>query len=67
MIEVEVKVKVDHDKARPILKKIGAIKVKLEDQSDTYFTAPHRDFTKTDEALRIRSLEEESCADVQRP
>jgi adenylate cyclase class 2 len=57
MIEVEVKVKVDHDKARPILKKIGAIKVKVEDQSDTYFTAPHRDFIKTDEVLRIRSLE----------
>ena len=26
-------------------------------QSDTYFAAPHRDFAKTDEALRIRSLD----------
>lgn len=57
MIEVEVKVKVDHEKVRPILKKIGAAKVKTEIQSDTYFAAPHRDFAKTDEALRIRSLD----------
>lgn len=55
MIEVEVKVKADHEKTRPILKKIGAVKVKTEIQSDTYFAAPHRDFAKTDEALRIRS------------
>jgi len=67
MIEVEVKVKVDHDKARPILKKIGAIKVKVEDQSDTYFTAPHRDFTKTDEVLRIRSLEKQAVLTYKGP
>ena len=57
MIEVEVKVKADHEKVRPILKKIGVAKVKTEIQSDTYFAAPHRDFAKTDEALRIRSLD----------
>jgi adenylate cyclase, class 2 len=57
MIEVEVKVKADHEKARPILNKIGAAKVGTEIQSDTYFAAPHRDFAKTDEALRIRSLD----------
>jgi adenylate cyclase, class 2 len=54
MIEVEVKVRADHEKIRPILKKIGAAKSKVEAQSDTYFAAPHRDFAKTDEALRIR-------------
>jgi adenylate cyclase class 2 len=54
MIEVEVKVRADHEKIRPILKKIGAAKSKVETQSDTYFAAPHRDFAKTDEALRIR-------------
>ena len=57
MIEVEVKVKADHEKVLSILKKIGAIKVKVEEQSDTYFAAPHRDFAKTDEVLRIRALE----------
>ena len=57
MIEVEVKVRADHEKVRSILKKIGAVKVRVEIQSDTYFAAPHRDFAKTDEALRIRSLD----------
>jgi adenylate cyclase class 2 len=57
MIEVEVKVKADHEKVRSILKKIGAVKVRVENQSDTYFAAPHRDFAETDEALRIRSLD----------
>lgn len=57
MIEVEVKVRADHSKVRSILKKIGAIKLGVENQSDTYFAALHRDFAKTDEALRIRSLD----------
>ena len=57
MIEVEVKVKADHEKVRSILKKIGAVKVRVENQSDTYFAAPHRDFAETDEALRIRYLD----------
>ncbi len=56
MIEIEVKVRVDHSKARSILKNIGATKIGVENQSDIYFAAPHRDFAKTDEALRIRSL-----------
>lgn len=56
MIEVEVKVRADHSKVRPVLEKIGAGKIGIEEQSDTYFAAPYRDFAKTDEALRIRSL-----------
>ncbi|WP_440947019.1 class IV adenylate cyclase [Methanosarcina sp. T3] len=56
MIEVEVKVRADHSKIRPLLEKIGANKIGVEEQSDTYFAAPYRDFAKTDEALRIRSL-----------
>ncbi len=67
MIEVEVKVKADHDKALSILMKIGAIKIKVENQSDTYFTAPHRDFTKTDEVLRIRSLEDQAVLTYKGP
>ena len=57
MIEIEVKVRADHSKARPILDKIGAIKIGVESQSDIYFAVPYRDFAKTDEALRIRSLD----------
>jgi adenylate cyclase, class 2 len=56
MIEIEVKVRADHSKVRSILKNIGATKIGVENQSDSYFAAPHRDFAKTDEALRIRSL-----------
>ncbi len=57
MIEIEVKVRADHSKARSILKNIGAVKLGVESQSDIYFAAPYRDFAKTDEALRIRSLD----------
>ena len=57
MIEVEVKVKADHSQVRSVLQKLGAIKIGIENQSDTYFAAPYRDFAKTDEALRIRSLD----------
>jgi len=57
MIEVEVKAKADLSKVRPILENIGAVKIGVEEQSDTYFAAPHRDFAKTDEALRIRNLD----------
>lgn len=57
MIEVEVKVRADHSQVRSVLQKLGAIKIGIENQSDTYFAAPHKDFAKTDEALRIRSLD----------
>ncbi|MDD2338918.1 MAG: class IV adenylate cyclase [Methanosarcina sp.] len=57
MIEIEVKVRVDHSKARSIIKNIGAVKRGVESQFDIYFAAPYRDFAKTDEALRIRSLD----------
>ncbi len=56
MIEVEVKVRADHSKIRPVLSEMGASKVGVEEQSDVYFAAPYRNFAKTDEALRIRSL-----------
>lgn len=56
MIEVEVKVRVDHSEIRPVLSEMGASKVGVEEQSDVYFAAPYRNFARTDEALRIRSL-----------
>ncbi|HII79647.1 MAG TPA: class IV adenylate cyclase [Methanosarcina sp.] len=56
MLEVEVKVRADHSKIRPVLLEMGASKIGVEEQSDVYFAAPYRNFAKTDEALRIRSM-----------
>jgi len=57
MIEVEVKAHVnDFNDVKKELKKLGAKKVKIEYQKDTYFNNPaYRDFEKSDEALRIRN------------
>jgi len=57
MIEVEVKAHVtDFKPIRDKLSQIGARTAKFEHQEDLYFNAPHRDFRKTDEALRIRKV-----------
>ncbi|RBQ22848.1 hypothetical protein ALNOE001_14180 [Candidatus Methanobinarius endosymbioticus] len=57
MIEVEVKAKIKNfDSVKKKLKKIGATETHLEHQEDEYFNSPIRDFSKTDEALRIREV-----------
>lgn len=56
MYEVEVKVKVPHSKMKDDLIGKGAVFSGTEEQNDTYFNSPLRDFSKTDEALRIRSV-----------
>ncbi len=55
MIEIEVKAHVDDTKKmeRAIIA-MGATPIGIQDQADTYYNAPHRNFEKTDEALRIR-------------
>lgn len=55
MYEVEVKVRGDHDAVRSELTELDAIRTATVHQVDTYYDAPHRDFTETDEALRIRT------------
>ena len=56
MIEVEVKAKINSFKEiEEKLEKLGAIKSKNEFQEDIYFASPIADFKKTDEALRIRT------------
>ena len=56
MIEVEVKAKINSFKEMETrLEKIGACKSKKEFQEDIYFASPIADFAKTDEALRIRT------------
>ncbi len=60
MIEVEVKVRADIDEVRQRLEEIGAERHGSKTQVDTYYSAPHRDFAETDEALRIRRLDGET-------
>ena len=58
MIEVEVKAKIkDFNSIKKMLKEINAEKNHVEHQEDSYFTSPIKDFTTTDEALRIREVE----------
>lgn len=56
MYEVEVKVRADHDAVRARLAELGARSLGSVVQADTYFDAPHRDFARTDEALRVRQV-----------
>lgn len=56
MIEVEVKAKINSfQEMKEKLNKIGAVESKNEFQEDIYFASPIVDFAKTDEALRIRT------------
>lgn len=53
MIEVEFKAPANHGRVEPVLQEIGEKKEVLH-QVDTYYSAPHRDFNESDEALRLR-------------
>ena len=56
MIEVEVKAKINSfEEMENRLSGIGAVISKKEFQEDIYFASPIVDFAKTDEALRIRT------------
>ncbi|MCX9014607.1 MAG: class IV adenylate cyclase [Candidatus Methanoperedens sp.] len=60
MIEIEVKVGLDDPKrVERSLIAFGATPTGIEEQADTYYNAPDRDFGKTDEALRIRGEDNE--------
>lgn len=55
MYEVEAKARVPSaDEARKRLRALGAERLGREEQRDTYFAHPQRDFASTDEALRLR-------------
>ena len=55
MIEIEVKAHVDDSrKMERAIIAMGATPIGIQDQADTYYNAPHRNFENTDEALRIR-------------
>lgn len=56
MIEVEVKAKINSfEEMEKRLENLGALKSKKEFQEDIYFASPIVDFAQTDEALRIRT------------
>lgn len=57
MIEVEVKARARED-TRDAIVALGAVLAGTENHHDLYFNSPHRDFKKTDEALRIRIKED---------
>ncbi len=61
MIEVEVKVLLEDPKhiERKIIS-LGAAPTGIENQADTYYNMPWRDFSETDEALRVRVQEGEA-------
>ncbi|MCD6406538.1 class IV adenylate cyclase [Candidatus Aerophobetes bacterium] len=57
MLEVELKAKIeDEDKIEKVLLKEGATFIRKENQVDTYFSHPCRDFGLTDEAFRVREV-----------
>src|SRR5579871_3536712 len=57
MLEVEVKfANADHAALERRLKAWGATEVEERRDEDHYFNAPDRDFARTDEALRVRSV-----------
>ncbi|MDI6730089.1 MAG: class IV adenylate cyclase [Candidatus Altarchaeum sp.] len=61
MLEVEVKAKIKNpEKFEKKLTEINAKILKREIQEDVYFNHPCRDFAKTDEALRIRKIGNET-------
>ncbi|WP_407413780.1 class IV adenylate cyclase [Methanobrevibacter sp.] len=65
MIEVEVKAKIENfDDMKKKLENLGAIKSKKEFQEDIYFNSPIVDFANTDEALRIRTTEENEKTNI---
>jgi len=59
MLEIEIKARVDNfKKIEDRVLGLGGMFEREETQVDTYFNHPGRDFAKTDEALRIRRVED---------
>ncbi|MDO5844920.1 MAG: class IV adenylate cyclase, partial [Methanocorpusculum sp.] len=66
--EIEIKVKVDSlDKIRDNLLKNNCDLIADQDEYDIYFNAPHKDFAKSDEALRLRCVKNQKCGKIMQP
>ncbi len=58
-MEIELKIKASHDDIKSKLGQHDAEEIRDIHQVDRYFNAPDRDFAETDEALRIREMNNE--------
>ncbi|MBN1167549.1 MAG: class IV adenylate cyclase [Methanospirillaceae archaeon] len=68
MYEVEIKVRVPLiDTIRQAIRKEGGIFSEVLTETDHYYNAPHRDFSQTDEALRIRITENKTIITYKGP
>ena len=68
MLEVELKFPLDDALSlRERLVSVGAEAKSMVVQSDAYFNHPARDFAQTDEALRIRTVGDESVVTYKGP
>lgn len=67
MFEVEVKVRANHGAVREKLAALDAERLDVVHQTDVYYGAPHRDFSETDEALRVRRETDPNGAGVDEP
>ena len=57
LLEIEIKAWCDsHESVKSGLAEAGALHAETRDEVDIYFNHPSRDFARTDEALRIRSV-----------
>jgi len=67
MIEFEMKFETTHDKIRHKLEEMHATFIRNDYNYDQYYNHPMRDFTLTDEALRIRQTSSETCITYKGP
>ena len=68
MFEVEIKVRISDIKAiRDVIQSSGGVFSETLIEKDQYYNAPHRDFKKTDEALRIRETDNETVLTYKGP
>jgi len=58
MLEVEIKVKIEIEPMEKRLGELGAGFINRTHQKDVYFRHPCHDFKKSDEALRVRKVED---------
>ncbi|WP_321508412.1 class IV adenylate cyclase [uncultured Methanoregula sp.] len=68
MLEVELKVRVPaHDPIRKRLTSQKAVSCGRLHEHDIYYNAPHRDFGKTDEAVRVRYTDDHAVVTYKGP
>jgi adenylate cyclase, class 2 len=68
MLEIELKVRVETiDPVRERLRLLSAVHVTDTQEHDVYYNAPHRDFARTDEAVRVRYSQERSTLTYKGP